>query len=470
MSLVSPSISRESTSLTTDTRFWQDFAKNHWERKELVSDHPALAAPVSEEQIFSIVSGFTESSLRGPFARPWSYFVARLIARFVNRPRRQQPRLLANFVIESDWKIIRRFRAMFGPFVRRKRLPLPEDCSFLGYHQRITRQLNPWWRRLLGLRQRRYCLKLYSPELASFELWEATSKKFTTKLYKQVGMSNGGYYYEMFIGDYSRSPIGVHRDEETLFHFPMVGTKAMRLWPPEFVEQHPGIKGCLNYGPYKDGSILVKASPGETIYWPSKYWHIGEVETEGQFSVSLALGLVVRSEPRLPTKLITPRRSNPATFDAKTVPFDPDNLQESVRSIPLGLLRPTDRRAGWPTDTPTVGWLRAVTAIGALFPPAPDGSIAFSDEDFLCGYAFCPVVSVPSTDHQLLIGVAGHVFSAPNTSDVRGLIAFANSGLSERVGSLIKKFTQHLSKEDVQNLLSELVQCRGLVKLSNEVK
>ena len=326
----------------------------------------------------------------------------------------------------------------------------------------MNRQLNPRWRRLLRLRPRRYSLIVNYPEMASFELWEATSKKIATKLYKQIGMSNGGYYCGIFIGDYARTPFGVHRDYESSFHFPILGTKVLRLWSPEFVQQHPGIRGCLNYASYEDGSILVKARSGETIYWPSKYFHSGE--GQGQFSVSFAIGFVVRSEPKVLTQNIAQSRSPLDPFDPKTVAFDPDDLQESVGSIPLGVLREPDKRKGV-MDTPAVAWLRAVTSIGALCPPAPDGSIVISDEEFLCGHPFCPVVIVPSTDHQLLIGVAGHVFSAPNTSDVHGLIAFANSRLSERVGALVDKFSEHLRKEDVRNLLSELVQCRGLVQL-----
>ena len=465
MSSFSPSIAKENPSASTETSFWKHFAKNHWEQKELVTDNPALAGPMSEEELFRIVSRLPESPFRGPFVRPW-YLVLRLINKiFLRSSERIEPRVLLHFVIESRWKIVRRFRIKFGLFVSRKRLPRPEDGSFLGYHERISRELNPSWRRFLGLQRRRYCLKVYHPEMASFKMWEATSKKITTKLYKQVGMSNGGYYYEFFIGDYSRSPIGVHRDDESLFHFPVVGTKAVRLWSPEFVQQHPDIKGCLNYKSYKDGSILVKAGPGQTIYWPSKYWHIGEAEAEGQFSVSLALGLVVRSEPKLVTQNTTQLRFPLREFDPKTVPFDPDNLQRSVETIPLGVLRPTDGRAGWKMDTPTAAWLRAVTSIGALFPPTPDHSIVISDEDIVCGHPYCPVVSVPCTDHQLLIGVAGHVFSAPNTYDVRGLIAFANSRSTDRVSSLVGRFSEDLSDEDVRNLLRELVQCRGLVRL-----
>src|SRR5262249_28972072 len=93
-----------------------------------------------------------------------------------------------------------------------------------------------------------------------------------------------------------------------------------------------------------------------------------------------------------------------------------------------------------------------------------DNAIVISDEELVCGHPFCPVVTVPSTDHQLLLSVAGHVFSAPDTSNVRGLIAFTNSGLSERVGTLVDKFAIHMRKEEVRTLLSELVQCRGLVR------
>jgi hypothetical protein len=458
------------------SQFWQHFATHHWEQKELVTDHPALAAPMSPAQLFDLVSRLPESRPRGSQSRVAQFIrrsledlATRLSTRFVAPPQPKDPTLLLRFTIESPSRFINGIRVRYArlvrrgraTLVRRGRLPRPDDGSFEGYHRRITSELNPRWRRLLGLRRRRYSLIINYPEIASFDLWEATSKQIAAPLYRHAGMNNGGYYYNIFMGDYSRTPFGVHVDDESLFHFAIVGTKALRLWSPEFVRQHPAIKGCTDYASYVDGSVLVKASPGETIYWPSKYWHIGE--GEGQFSVSLALGMIVRTEPQL-TRLI--RRQAPATierFDSKTVPFDPDDPQASLRSVPLGVLRPTHRRTG-PDDTPAAAWLRAVSALGALCPPVPDAARAISDEEIVRGRPGCPVLTVPSTDHYLLIGAAGHVFAAPDTADVRGLIAFANSGLCERFGTLVERVNSETKQDEMRRLLGELIRCRALVR------
>jgi hypothetical protein len=464
--------SNRPSDLVSASRFWQHFATHHWEQKELVTDHPALAAPMSEAQLFDLVSRLPESPARGSLGgrrslvaqfirRSIEDLAVRLSTRFLAPPQPKAPRLLLRFTIESPSRFINGIRVRYATLGRRGRLPRPDDHSFEGYHRRITSELNPRWRRLLGLRRRRYSLIINYPEMASFDLWETTSKQIAAPLYRNAGMNNGGYYYNIFMGDYSRTPFGVHVDDESLFHFPIVGTKALRLWPPEFVRQHPAIKGCMDYGSYVDGSVLVKASPGETIYWPSKYWHIGE--GEGQFSVSLALGMIVRTEPYV-MRLI--RHQAPATlerFDSKTVPFDPDDPQASLRSVPLGVLRLPHRRKG-AADTPAAAWLRAVSALGALCPPVPDTARAISDEEIVRGRPGCPVLTVPSTDHHLLIGAAGHVFAAPDTADVRGLIAFANSGSCERFGSLVERVNSETRQDEMRRLLGELIRCRALVR------
>ena len=58
----------------------------------------------------------------------------------------------------------------------------------------------------------------------------------------------------------------------------------MRFWEESVVKQTPGLRHARQYERFLNESVVNEASPGEIIYWPSNYWHVGE--SDGDFAVT----------------------------------------------------------------------------------------------------------------------------------------------------------------------------------------
>jgi len=94
---------------------------------------------------------------------------------------------------------------------------------------------------------------------------------------------------DLFLGNYRRTPLGVHRDEADVFCFVVDGRKKFRLWPKESFRSSSPRYGPGPYTKYMKGSVCLAGDPGDILYWPSSYWHVAE--SDGQLVSSLTLGL-----------------------------------------------------------------------------------------------------------------------------------------------------------------------------------
>lgn len=100
---------------------------------------------------------------------------------------------------------------------------------------------------------------------------ERAVTKFVTELARDVGFPEGGFWIDAYVGNYARTPFGVHLDGASNFTLGVVGTKELHLWEPEayWAAQANGDLASLE----GHGRVL-EARPGRTIYWPSRYWHV----------------------------------------------------------------------------------------------------------------------------------------------------------------------------------------------------
>lgn len=157
-------------------------------------------------------------------------------------------------------------------------LPVKKDKSLLGYHARMKALFSD------------YCL-------VCDELLKVNLKKqdllteFTDELYRHVGFPNRFSEMGLYLGNYRKTPFGVHVDSCGVFSFPVVGLKRFRLWTPDFVKKNPGLDRAFKYDKYKKNSQLLEVGPGDMTYWPSSAWHIAE--SDGSFSATWSLGVWV---------------------------------------------------------------------------------------------------------------------------------------------------------------------------------
>ncbi|KYG62450.1 RNA methylase [Bdellovibrio bacteriovorus] len=233
-------------SVALDQKFWKHFAKNIWEKQALA--------------LKNVKSGLLEMSAAEIFD---------LLVLYSDRCRKLNDPEGFKFYIDG-------FKA--GPEDVLQVLPEKSDKSLLGYHQRMEAEFSD------------YCL-------VCDELLQVNLKKqhlltdFTDELYRHVGFPNRFSEMGLYLGNYRQTPFGVHVDSCGVFSFPVVGTKNFRLWPAGYGEKHPALDRAFKYDKYKKDSVVIKAGPGDMVYWPSSAWHIAE--SDGSFSATWSLGVWV---------------------------------------------------------------------------------------------------------------------------------------------------------------------------------
>lgn len=231
---------------STQKVFWKQFATKIWEKKPILKKN--FASPLStidDQQIFSMLVAYSDQcrKLKDPSG----------FKLFVDGQRQYD---------EETLQI----------------LPVKKDKSLLGYHARIEKMFPD------------YCL--VCDELLQVSQENANKlQQFADNLFDHVGFPNRFVEIGLYLGNYRKTPFGVHVDGCGVFSFPVVGEKTFRLWTPSFAKKNPALDRSLNYSKFNKHSQTLKATPDDMTYWPSKEWHIAE--SDGSFSATWSLGVWV---------------------------------------------------------------------------------------------------------------------------------------------------------------------------------
>ncbi|MBO9666314.1 MAG: RNA methylase, partial [Bdellovibrio sp.] len=229
-----------------DQKFWQNFAKNYWEKKALLLKNVQSSIhEISADEVF------------------------KLLVLYADLCRKRHDPEGFKFFIDG-------FKADAGDVLQV--LPEKKDRSLQGYHARMEKLFPD------------YCL--VCDELLTVNLnKQHLLTHFTNSLYHHIGFPNRFTEMGLYLGNYRKTPFGVHVDSCGVFSFPVAGTKSFRLWTPAFVKKNPALDRAFNYDKYKKASELLQAGPGDMTYWPSSAWHIAE--SDGSFSATWSLGVWV---------------------------------------------------------------------------------------------------------------------------------------------------------------------------------
>lgn len=227
-------------------KFWTDFAKNNWEKKPLV--------------LRNVKSDLLEMGDAAIFD---------LLVLYSNRCRKLKNPEGFKFYINGQ--------KAYDEDVLQV-LPVKKDKTLLGYHARMKAMFSD------------YCL--VCDELLKSNLeHQALLTDFTDELYRHVGFPNRFSEMGLYLGNYRKTPFGVHVDRCGVFSFPVAGVKRFRLWTSEYVQKNPALDRAFEYGKFKKDSQLMEVGPGDMTYWPSSAWHIAE--SDGSFSATWSLGVWV---------------------------------------------------------------------------------------------------------------------------------------------------------------------------------
>lgn len=345
--------------------FWGDFKSRFWEKAGFASNGDVSVSPFSPEALFQTVLNCTSKF---------------------------NPIVGIRFYLDQEQQKI---------YPGHQFLPKDTDQSFEGYSDRLKTE-NPG---------QKHCLVINFLENVDFDLWH-WSREFLFGLYRQIGFNKLGVYNALFIGNYVKTPFGVHKDDESVFHIPIIGKKAMRIWAPDYNYRNPEIDRINEYDAYLDDSLKIEAEPGGFIYWPSSFWHISEKVDD--FSVSLALSLITHKNilPPFLSRMMVMANSLPEFQTDSVVSFDPGNLQSAAAMLPLDLKKASEFIHQMSSiEAMTKHWVKLVTGSNFMNPPKllSVSEIDINENSVITGDSKYPIVYVDLNHRQSIISANGHV-------------------------------------------------------------
>ena len=117
--------------------------------------------------------------------------------------------------------------------------------------------------------------------VSSFHTFDAAvwsrERAFFAGLWDVVGLPLTGAITTLFHGTYEHSPVGVHKDRFATFMFGLRGRKRMRFWPRRPWDEPVSTK--VDYAGHRGESFTADVGPGDLLYWPAAYYHVGESAT-----------------------------------------------------------------------------------------------------------------------------------------------------------------------------------------------
>jgi 50S ribosomal protein L16 3-hydroxylase len=235
--------------------FWRGFSDRYWEKEPVVFKQPCPSSIATEEELYR---GFLAMQAH---------------------PNRSVPPL-----VNSIRVFLEKTQVLCDA---REYYPHASDGSLHGYS-----------RRMRGVRMERFGLSANMFQASSTILC-ARFRRFLRGLYGEVGYPTEPADVVCFFGNYGVSPFGVHTDASSVFSFIVAGSKRYRLFPMDALAAHPEIHYGSRYQPFLGRGLVLEGAPGDLIYWPSSYWHVGENESE-ESSATLNIAINLAPEPRTP--------------------------------------------------------------------------------------------------------------------------------------------------------------------------
>ncbi|GGP93634.1 JmjC domain-containing protein [Streptomyces roseolilacinus] len=341
-------------------------------------------------------------------------------------------------------------------------LPAAGDGSLDAYDARLASRLGG----------RRYALVVNGFHAFDTALWHR-ERAFFAGLWESVGLPLTGAITTLFHGTYEHSPVGVHKDRFATFVFGLRGRKRMRFWPRRPWEEPVSTK--VDYARHTAASFTAEVGPGDLLYWPADYYHVGEGAGAGP-ATSVNVG-VPRDEHHAgyeledlladldPARLagggvdcLLPAPDAPLTAPGPgagglLAPSPPEALTAAVRT--LGAYGDPDRMR----RRVTVLSLRRWTAGGFEPVPAAAPPRPLADGDLLRGDPRSRVLWAPDGDGGTLCAANGHDTRTPlGHPDVLRLVRVLSGAapVPVAVADLLSAVGPGARRADVRDLLVRL--------------
>jgi len=145
--------------------------------------------------------------------------------------------------------------------------PRRQDGSLDAFFSRVRQQSG----------DRPFGVNVHALQLADPDLW-MRFRAFVGALTRHTRtLPTQRWELDTFFGTYPMSPLGVHRDNASVFALGVVGRRTYYTWPAEYFQ--PGDRALHKpdravVEPHLPHATRMDAAPGDLVYWPSSHWHL----------------------------------------------------------------------------------------------------------------------------------------------------------------------------------------------------
>jgi len=241
----------------TQQSFWRSFLRKYWDRRPARIEKPPIPPIIHKPELFDVLVQQANMYRNG-----------------------RAPVLFRAYIDDDQYSSRTHIESL---------LPKASDCSLESYAARLEAMSSgKHWALILNEYHR------FS------ELHRVRLLDFSAQVAKTVGTLAGRVMADIYVGNYLRTPFGVHKDEQHVFTWVVHGKKRILAWPFESFSDFPGVNQehrrdvftlpIRSNIPRMEQAMLLEGTEGDLFYWPSTFWHIAI--SEGQFVATTAVGFV----------------------------------------------------------------------------------------------------------------------------------------------------------------------------------
>ncbi len=343
-----------------------------------------------------------------------------------------------------------------------KYLPRTKDRTLANYARRISKQIS----------HRRFAFVLGETQIYDLSIWQSL-REFLRDFYLHTGIPLQPAGATLFIGDYNKTPFGVHRGTSGNFKFIVDGRKRMRLWPSAHFRNDPRGHHFLNYERDLKASTALTGSPGDVIYWPSDSWHSGE--NIGGVATSISLALFVEDRLSLQREVwnAAVRYAEREIDAARPTRFFADDGRDTKRIRQL--IAKTRKIFLKATTDPALReevaarWLNRITGLGFTAVPPPGKTDKLNDNSLIRLDHASPVKWVRHSNQEIICSANGHSFVFTAHPSALKLLQLLNRGGLHRVGDLLglsqgDEYRFEATRKSIRDLLRKLLSLRAIIR------
>ncbi len=381
-----------------DDAFWSDFVKKNWEKKPAHFSKINLSImQLDQNTVFDWLVGYSNYCRKTKTTEGFKFYI--------NGESQYQ-----NEVLQS--------------------LPIKSDKTLLGYHQRISELFSD------------YCLVCDELIQVSGAAWNVLGD-FTKKLYQKVGLPNRPSEIGLYLGNYKKTPFGVHVDGCGVFSIPIVGEKKFRLWTAAYVKKNTDLELAFEYPHHIKASKVLTAVPGDLTYWPSSAWHIAE--SNGSFSATWSLGVWVDQDySDIVSETLKPYLVDMIKHDStrKLIPYrNQISSTGQIRHAPPLMQRTAQKISRLSEaeidDLFLKKWLTLSSKNGFKSVPLATKSISLKRTDWIQADPRNPVLWAQLSDHSVCIASHGKLMTLKKSKANTKFLTDLNSGSELFVNAVI---------------------------------